>query len=105
MCMMDRFNSIEEALLSVLEGQLANLEEVCAKEMGEVVDMIKDLEEAKYYCAVTDAMESSETEGEVMWNKPLMKMSTREIKSLLGEAMEMLEREPAEEKTMSVKKL
>jgi hypothetical protein len=36
------------------------LDEVDAQELGEVVDMIKDLEEAEYYCAVVKAMEESE---------------------------------------------
>lgn len=35
---------------------MSNLEQVDAKEMGEVIDIIKDLEEAQYYCAITSAM-------------------------------------------------
>ena len=41
------------------ENQLCNLEEVDAKELGEAVDMIKDLEEAIYYCTVTEAMKDN----------------------------------------------
>jgi hypothetical protein len=32
------------------------LSEVDTKELGEAIDMIKDLEEAIYYCTVTEAM-------------------------------------------------
>jgi hypothetical protein len=32
------------------------LGEVDTKELGEAIDMIKDLEEAIYYCTVTEAM-------------------------------------------------
>ena len=66
--------------------------------------MIKDFEEAKYYCAVTEAMEESEAEEEVAWSKSLTKMSTRDIKMLLEELVRMLEEEPSEEK-MSGKKM
>jgi hypothetical protein len=66
--------------------------------------MIKDFEEAKYYCAVTEAMEESEAEEEVTWSKPLMKMSTRDIKTLLEDLMMMLEEERSEEK-MNGKKM
>ncbi len=36
---------------------MSNLEEVDTKERGEVIDMVKDLEEAIYYCTVVEAME------------------------------------------------
>ena len=60
MCMTERVKYIKETLLCAIESQLENLEEVDAAELGEVVDMIKDLEEAEYYCAVTKAMKEAE---------------------------------------------
>jgi hypothetical protein len=39
------------------------LKKANAKELGEVVDMIKDLEEAMYYCSIIKAMEKSEEEN------------------------------------------
>lgn len=56
---MEKLHLIEETLACLLEAQLSDLEEVDAEEMGEVVDMIKDIEEAKYYCAVVKAMEEA----------------------------------------------
>lgn len=56
-----KLHALEEALACVLESQLGHLEEIDAAEMGEVVDMIKDIEEAKYYCAVVKAMEEAES--------------------------------------------
>jgi len=38
---------------------MGSLEKVNAKELGEAVDMIKDLSEAIYYCTITEAMEKS----------------------------------------------
>ena len=49
---------MEEQLVAEAEKQFECLEEVCTKELGEVIDMIKDLKEAIYYEAVTKAMES-----------------------------------------------
>lgn len=57
---MDRLKSMKEQMVSVVQSQMGNLECVDAKELGEAVDMIKDLAEAIYYCSITDAMEDSE---------------------------------------------
>lgn len=48
---------MEEQLIAEAEKQFECLEDVCTKELGEVIDMIKDLKEAIYYEAVTKAME------------------------------------------------
>ena len=53
---MDRLKAIEEILVEKVEAQMCHLECVDTKELGEVIDMIKDLEEAIYYCTVTNAM-------------------------------------------------
>lgn len=49
---------MEEMLIAEAEKQFDCLEEVCTKELGEVIDMIKDLKEAIYYETVTKAMET-----------------------------------------------
>lgn len=60
---MHRLKSIQDRLICSVESQvMGNLEKVCAKELGEVVDMIKDIEEAKYYCAKAKALESKAEE-------------------------------------------
>ena len=56
----ERLKSMKENFLCAVESQMFNLAEVDAEELGEVVDMIKDLSEAIYYCEVTKAMEESE---------------------------------------------
>lgn len=57
---MHRLKTIKETLVTAVEGQLAHLDCVNTKELGEVVDMIKDLEEAMYYCSIVKAMEEAE---------------------------------------------
>lgn len=59
---MDRLKSMKENLLSIAQGQMSNLSQVDTHELGEVIDMIKDLEEAVYYCTITEAMEESKQE-------------------------------------------
>ncbi len=61
---MDHLKSIKNCLVSLVETQLGDTKNTDAKELGEVVDMIKDLEEAMYYCSIIKAMEKSEKESE-----------------------------------------
>lgn len=56
--MQDRLKQMKETLMCAVEVQLCDLGEVDTKELGEAIDMIKDLEEAIYYCTVTEAMTS-----------------------------------------------
>lgn len=60
---MEKLKSMKETLVGCVQGQLCHLDTVDAKELGEVVDMIKDLEEAMYYCTITKSMEGKEKEG------------------------------------------
>ena len=55
---MMRMSQLEYQLLDMLEAETAKgLEAVDTKELGEAVDILKDLGEAKYYCSVVKAME------------------------------------------------
>lgn len=54
---MKRLCAVKEALIDMVYSKIGDLECIDAEEMGEVIDMIKDIEEAKYYCAITKAME------------------------------------------------
>ena len=62
--MIDKYKHLKETLLCAVEGQICDLPNADAKELGEVVDMIKDLEEAIYYSAITKAMKADEEEME-----------------------------------------
>lgn len=61
----DKLKWMKDSLICVVENQLCNLDEVDTEELGEAIDMIKDLEEAIYYCTVTEAMNNPEKEK--MW--------------------------------------
>ena len=59
----ERMKWLKECLLCCVEAQMQHIEEADAAELGEAIDMIKDLEEAIYYCTITKAMEGKEKEG------------------------------------------
>lgn len=52
----EKLKWMKDCLLCTVENQLCHLDEVDTEELGDVIDMIKDLEEAIYYCTVTEAM-------------------------------------------------
>jgi len=63
---MERLKHMKETLMASVEGQIGNLERVDAHELGEAIDMIKDLEEAIYYCSIVKAMEETDEEKKYM---------------------------------------
>lgn len=62
---MDKYKHIKETLIGAVMGQVGDIAHADAKELGEVVDMIKDMEEAMYYCTITKAMEEKEKEPKI----------------------------------------
>ena len=67
---MERLKSMKDSLVACAQAQMGNLQNVDTKELGEVIDMIKDLEEAIYYCTITKAMEEKDKNGE--YNQQMM---------------------------------
>ena len=57
---------MKETLCCAAESQMCDLANVDAEELGEVIDMIKDLEEAIYYATITDAMNEKDSENKKM---------------------------------------
>ena len=60
---MDRLKRIKDSLTTCVEAQTHNLKNVDTKELGAAIDMIKDLEEAIYYCTITKAMNEPQQKG------------------------------------------
>ena len=64
---MEQLKHMEEALMGCVQAQLSHLDTVDTEELGQAIDMIKDLEQAKYYCSIVKAMEeAAEDETEEM---------------------------------------
>lgn len=49
-------------IMHCVEAQMDNLKDVNTKQLGEAIDMIKDLSEAIYYCTITQSMQKAEEE-------------------------------------------
>lgn len=53
---MERLKNMKETLINCAQSNMGNLANVNAEELGEVIDMVKDLEEAIYYHTIVDSM-------------------------------------------------
>lgn len=63
---MEQLKNMKQTLMNCVQGQLGDLKNTDTKELGEAIDMIKDLEEAMYYCSIVKAMEDSDKEKSAM---------------------------------------
>ena len=59
---MEQLKNMKKCLMTSVQSQMNDLKNVDTKELGEAIDMIKDLSEAIYYCTVTEAMEGKDKE-------------------------------------------
>ena len=51
-------------LVSCVQGQLGDISRADSHELGQAVDMIKDLSQSIYYCTITESMEKAEKENQ-----------------------------------------
>lgn len=61
----EQLKSMKEQLMGCVQGQLSNIQQADTHELGEAVDMIKDLAEAIYYCTITESMEKVDQKQEM----------------------------------------
>ena len=61
---MKKLCKIKDTLINLVEQQMTNPQCVDTHEMGEVIDMIKDLAETCYYVSIVEAMEDKEDHQE-----------------------------------------
>ena len=61
--MIEQMKTMKTTLMNCVQGQLGDLSSVDAKELGEVIDIIKDIDESIYYSTVTKAMKEYDDEG------------------------------------------
>lgn len=80
---MQRLCEMKNCLISAAQSQMSNLQNCDAEELGEVIDMIKDIEEAIYYCTITKAMkekeDSDDSEPQRMYYKETIRKKKRNI--------------------------
>lgn len=58
----EELKMMKTQLVSCIQSQIGNLQQVDTHQLGEAIDMVKDLSEAIYYCTITESMEKSEKE-------------------------------------------
>ena len=61
---MKKLCKIKDTLINLVEQQMTNPQCVDTHEMGEVIDMIKDLAETCYYVSIVETMEDKEDHEE-----------------------------------------
>ena len=61
---MKKLCEIKDTLINLVEQQMTNPQCVNTHEMGEVIDMIKDLAETCYYVSIVEAMKDKEEHEE-----------------------------------------
>ena len=72
---MERLKHMKETLFNRVEAEMGKgLESIDTKELGEAIDMIKDMSEAMYYCSIVEAMEEKAKEEKYMekYYSPMM---------------------------------
>ena len=60
--MEDRLENIKMTLLNAIESEMCDLKSADCEELSEAIDMLKDIEEAMYYCTITKAMKNNDPE-------------------------------------------
>ena len=60
--MIHRLEMMKETLMNCVQGQMGDLASANTEELGDAIDMIKDLSEAIYYCTITKSMEETDKE-------------------------------------------
>lgn len=94
---------IKTKMLSILMGQLDHLEELDVCELGEAIDIIKDIAEAEYYCSVVHAMDNREP-GSANTASQTHDVNTY-LHTLANDVHKMLETMSPEERMMMRSKL
>ena len=71
--MIKRMERIQHELMECVECHMENLASVNTEEMGEVIDMIKDLSEAIYYSTITHSMNTPKPAHEMTAHEGMVK--------------------------------
>ena len=64
----DALKTMKDQLMSCIQGQFGDLQKVDTHELGQAIDMVKDLSQAIYYCTITESMENSDKEEQKRTN-------------------------------------
>ena len=83
---MEQLKSMKQCLIACAQAQMNNLQNVDAKELGEVIDMIKDLEEACYYATITKAMTEENKKEKYLYRQTIRQgFQSPQLSTIIGE--------------------
>lgn len=106
---MERLKRMKETLVDYVNGEFGDLSTVDTCELGEAVDMIKDLEEAIYYCTITKTMEGNSNSSclDKLHHSRKLQMKDLEayMQELSGDIAEIIRDASPEEKQLLQQKL
>ena len=77
--MEERLENIKMTLLNAIESEMCDLKSADCKELSEAIDMLKDIEEAMYYCTITKAMKNNDQDINY-YTEPYRRMTDIESK-------------------------
>lgn len=98
---MEKLKCIEDTLLDAIKCYMEDLPMVNTKELGEAIDMVKDLEQAIYYCSISKAMEE---EGNRRYYTEKMSMMDDDYDSYYKDMDKWHERDEKEGKSALARK-
>ena len=103
---MKKLKHMKNCLKDIVMCQMADLKNVDTKELGEAIDMIKDLYEAMYYCAITEAMEDKKhyEHGEGDEHEPKIR-DPKEGRSYMSRRLYLEAKEMGRDKLSSIQDL
>lgn len=96
---------IKDKMMSMILSQMDHLESVDVCELGEAIDIIKDIAEAEYYCSVVHAMDNREKEpGSINTARQTQNVNTY-LHTLTDDVHRMMDTMSPEERMMMRDKL
>lgn len=97
---------IKKKILAMIMAQMDHLEDVDVCELGEAIDIIKDIAEAEYYCSVVYAMDNRTADTPISINtiKQTHDVNTY-LHTLADDVQNMMETMSPEERIMMRDKL
>lgn len=99
---------IKECLKACVEAQMGDLACVDTHELGEVIDMLKDISEMYYYDSITEAMKKTDGDKRrysTTWDYPVEMRDYREGRSPATRKMYMEHKELHKDKAIKMKEL
>ena len=102
---MNHLKSMKEQLICQVQEQFDHLDVVDTKELGEVIDMIKDIEKTLYYATLIETMKHENSTKTIYEKSISLEDRMKYLQNYLTEFAEMVELASLEEKQLIKNKM